>query len=88
MNYPGLSEWALNANLNVSLREAEGDQVHRGEGDVKMEQRCDCKPRNADSHQKQGEARTDFPLEPLEGAWPLVLDIWAAESRENKFLMG
>lgn len=53
-----------------------------------MEQRCDCKPRNADSHQKQGEARTDFPLEPLEGAWPLVLDIWAAESRENKFLMG
>lgn len=42
--------------------------------------------REAGSHQKPEETRKGPPLEPLEGAQPLISDVRSPELRENKFL--
>ena len=88
-NYPGLSRWALNSNKSVLVRERHRE-IKCTEEKVMWRQsreRCGHNPKNANSYPKLEEAREEFLLEPLEGAWPLILDIWPPQPWKNKFLI-
>lgn len=50
--------WARNQVTSVHIRDTE--KRHRGESNVTIDQRSGHKPRNANSSQRQGEAREDF----------------------------
>lgn len=73
MSSSGLSNWALNLMMCPCKRKAGGDLRHkRKEGHVKMEAEPRVMPLQAKEclePPKLPKAKTDSPLEPLEGVW-------------------